>query len=90
MAIASIIVKIMPSAPGIELSKLKEEAKRLMEEEGAMNVSFEENPIAFGLVAIMMKFAWKEEKDTDIVEKKLSEIENVSSATITDYRRAFG
>lgn len=90
MAIASIIVKIMPSSPSIELSKLKEEAKRLMEEEGAMNISFEEQPIAFGLVAIMMKFAWKEEKDTDIVEQKLSKIENVSSATITDYRRAFG
>jgi len=46
--------------------------------------------VAFGLRAVMMKFAWPEEKSTDIIEKKLSEVENVSSVNIEDYRRAFG
>ena len=90
MGIASIIVKIMPASPDTNLQKIEEKAKSLMEKEGAMNISFEENPIAFGLKAVMMKMAWIEEKDTDIVETALAKIEDVSSVQIVDYRRAFG
>ena len=61
-----------------------------MEKEEAKNISFEIQDIAFGLKAIMMKFAWKEEKDTSIIEDALSKIENVYSVQIVDYRRAFG
>lgn len=90
MAIAAIITKIMPESPDTDLTQIKNAAKSLMEKEGAMNISFEDKPIAFGLVAIMMKMAWHEEKDTSIVEEKLASIDHVSSAQITDYRRAFG
>ena len=90
MAVVGIIVKIMPDSPDTDLKKIEHEAKSRLEKEGAMNLSFEEKPIAFGLKAIMLKFAWKEEKDTSIVENALSSIPNVSSATIEDYRRAFG
>lgn len=90
MAIAAIIVKIMPDSPEANLESIKNAAKSLLEAEGAQNISFEEKPIAFGLSAIMVKFAWKEEKSTDIVDNILSSIEHVSSATIEDYRRAFG
>lgn len=90
MAIVGIIVKIMPDSPEANLNKIKSEAKARLEKEGALNLSFEEKPIAFGLKAIMLKFAWKEEKDTSIIESALSTIEHVSSATIEDYRRAFG
>ncbi len=88
--IAAIIVKIMPSSPEANLAKIESEAKLLMEKEGAQNISFEEHPIAFGLKSISMKFAWPEEKSTDIIENSLSKIESVSSASIEDYRRAFG
>jgi elongation factor 1-beta len=88
--IVAVIVKIMPSSPDTNLEEIKEKAKSTMEAEGAQNLSFEENPIAFGLKAIMLKMAWPEEKDTDIIENKLAEIENVSSVNIEDYRRAFG
>lgn len=90
MAIAAVITKIMPNSPDTNLEKIKEEAKELMEKEGAKNISFSEEEIAFGLKAIMMKMAWPEEKDTGIIESAVSKIENVSSAQITDYRRAFG
>lgn len=90
MAIASIIVKIMPESPETDLEAIKTEAKSLLEQDGAQNISFEEQPIAFGLKAVMMKMAWHEEKSTDIVETKLAAIPHVSSAVITDYRRAFG
>jgi translation elongation factor aEF-1 beta len=88
--IAAVIVKLMPNAPGIDLKLIEDKAKELMEAEGAQNISFEEQEIAFGLKAIMLKMAWPEEKPTDIIENKLAEIENVSSVTIEDYRRAFG
>jgi elongation factor 1-beta len=90
MAIAAIITKIMPDSPDTNLEEIKNSAKQEMEKEGAQNISFEEKPIAFGLKAVMMKMAWKEEKDTSIIEEKLSKIKNVSSVKIEDYRRAFG
>ncbi len=90
MAIAAVIAKIMPSSPSTDLEKIKKESKHLMEKEGAKNISFEERDIAFGLKAVIIKMAWPEEKSTDIIESALSKIEEVSSATIEDYRRAFG
>jgi len=90
MAIASLIVKIMPDSPESDLQEIETHARNLMEKEGAKNISFEQKPIAFGLKSIMMKFALPEEKGTDMVEHKLSSIEHVSSVTIEDYRRAFG
>jgi len=90
VGIAAVIVKIMPSSPETNLEEIKTKAKDLMEKEGALNISFEENEIAFGICAIMLKMAWPEEKNSDIIENSLSEIENVSSVNIEDYRRAFG
>ena len=88
--IVAVIAKIMPESPETNLETIKENAKSVMGSEGAQNISFEERDIAFGLKAVILKMAWPEEKSTDLIEKKLSEIENVSSATIEDYRRAFG
>jgi elongation factor 1-beta len=88
--VAAVIVKIMPSSPETDLEEIKSKSKKVLETEGSQNISFEENPIAFGLKALMIKFAWPEEKDTDIIENILSKIENVSSVSIEDYRRAFG
>jgi len=88
--IVAVIAKIMPESPETDLESLKEKAKSTMESEGAQNISFEERAIAFGLKAIILKMAWPEEKSTDLIESKLSGLEKVSSATIEDYRRAFG
>jgi elongation factor 1-beta len=90
MAIAAIITKIMPDSPEADINAIKLEAEHRLKKEGAQNISFEEKPIAFGLKALFVKFAWNESKDTSIVEDILSSIEHVSSATIEDYRRAFG
>lgn len=90
MATVSIIVKLMPESPDVDLEQIKKAAQSLMEQEGAKNISFEIKPVAFGLNSIHMKFALSEEKGTDLVESKLAKIEQVSSVTIEDYRRAFG
>jgi translation elongation factor aEF-1 beta len=90
MSIAAIIVKIMPDSPDSDLSKIEESAKSTLEPLGAQNISFSQEPVAFGLKAIMVKFAWPEEKDTSLFEDALSKIPHVSSAVTSDYRRAFG
>jgi translation elongation factor aEF-1 beta len=86
----AIIVKIMPSSPSTNLEEIKNKSFDILKKEGGKNISSEEKPIAFGLKAIFLKFAWPEETSTEVIETKLSEIKNVSSATIEDYRRAFG
>ena len=90
MSIVAVIVKLMPESPDTNLSEIENKAKPILEKEGAQNISFEHQEIAFGIKAIMIKFAWPEEKSTDFIENILSKIENVSSVTIEDYRRAFG
>ena len=90
MSIAAVITKIMPDSPKTDLEEIKSQAAKLLEKQGAKNISFEENPIAFGLIAVMAKFAWPEAKDTDLIESSLAKIKHVSSVSIEDYRRAFG
>ena len=87
---AAVIAKVMPDSPDANLDEIEGKIRTALEAEGAQNISFEREDIAFGLKAIMVKMAWIEEKSTDIIENKLSEIEHVSSAVIADYRRAFG
>lgn len=80
----------MPENLEVNLNNVEKIAKKEMEKEGAKNISFEKQDIAFGLKALMMKMAWQEEKDTNIIEDKLEKIKGVSSVKIEDYRRAFG
>jgi translation elongation factor aEF-1 beta len=88
--IAAVIVQVMPESPESDLKAIVREAEKKLLEKKAMNISYEEKPIAFGLKALYFKFAWPEEQDTDLIEKTLSEIGEVSSVKIDDYRRAFG
>jgi translation elongation factor aEF-1 beta len=88
--VAAVIAKIMPTSVDTNLRTLESEINNAMKGEGALNISFEEKPIAFGLKAIMLKMAWPEEKSTELIESKILGITGVSSVTIEDYRRAFG
>ena len=90
MSIVAIITRIMPDSPESDLELIEKETTRILKEKGARNISFTEEDVAFGLRAILAKFAWPEEKDTNLIEDTLSKIQNVSSAKIEDYRRAFG
>ena len=90
MTIVLLTIKLMPESPSSDLKAIEAKAREILEKEGAKNLSLEEKPIAFGIKAIIIKFAMPEEKGTDTVESMLSEIKDVSSVTIEDYRRAFG
>ncbi len=88
MGNALIIVRIMPESPGVNLKLIKDNIEKLVLSEGAQGIKLEEQEIAFGLKAIVLKMAFPEEKGTEILERELSKIDNVSSVTIEDYRRA--
>ena len=90
VGIVAVITKLMPDSPEADLGKIEKSAKEMLEKEGAKNISFEREPISYGLSSIKIKFAWPEEKNSDIIDNSLAKIKHVSSVQIEDYRRAFG
>ena len=91
MGTAGVQFKIMPTSPETDLEKLKSAIKQKIEsfESGVLN-NIEEQPIAFGLSALVVTFALSEEQEVDEVENSINEIEEVSSVELIDYRRAVG
>lgn len=91
MAKVIITLKIMPSSPEEDLSKIEEVAKKLISKfEGAYHKT-EIEPIAFGLKAIKIIFVVDESKgSTDALEEKISSIKGVASVEIIGVTRALG
>ncbi len=90
MGIVALKIKLMPSSPDLDLKEIEEEIRKKSLKAGAVNIELSEEPIAFGLKAIIATLAWPEEKDTEIIESVLKKIPNVSSLDVIDYRRAVG
>lgn len=90
MGIAAVKIKILPANPEINFEKLKDTIKSIIEEKGGKNCKFEEEPIAFGLKAIIALFAWPEEIELENLENSLNELDEISSIQVIDMRRAFG
>jgi len=89
---ASLIkLKIMPSSVEEDLEKIREKVKESVEEYGGRNVRFEEEPIAFGLKAVITIFVLEEEgKEIEPLEENLRGMEGVSSVELLDIRKAIG
>jgi len=90
MGTALLKIKIMPTSPEVNLEEIKEKAKLVVEEGKGKNTRFEEEPIAFGLKAVMVFFDIDESQEIDPIEEGLRKIENVNSVQVVDMRRAFG
>ncbi|HRZ85895.1 MAG TPA: hypothetical protein P5277_03880 [Candidatus Paceibacterota bacterium] len=90
MGSAAVKVKIMPDSPDANLSKIESDVSDLITESGGKNIQIIREPIAFGLNAIIITFAWIEDSDRDKLEEDMAKLDNVASATIIDFRRAFG
>jgi len=91
MATAGIQFKIMPEGVDTDLEQLKTNLKKATEsfESGVFNDAKEE-PIAFGLKALIVTIALSEDEESEFVEKAFNEIEGVSSVKLIDYRRVVG
>ena len=90
MGTAAVKMKFMPSSPEVDLEEIKNEIIKILNNEEVKNPGFEEEPIAFGLKAVIVTFGWPEEKELEPLEKAFSEIENVNSVQLIDMRRAIG
>ena len=92
MGNAVVTVKIMPDNPEVDLNKIEEESKKIIlgiVGEGEMKVSQE--PVAFGLMSLNIIFVMDENSGSpDPFAEKISELDGVNSAEISDVRRAIG
>lgn len=80
-------IKIMPESPDVDLEKIKEDIIQSIPE-GAEFHKIEEEPIAFGLVALkVMVVVGDSEGGTEKVEENLSNVKNISSVEVEDVRR---
>ena len=80
----------MPTSPDVNLEEIKESAKKVIELGKGMRVTFDEEPIAFGLKAVIANFDIDEANELEPIENALRETENINSAEVIDMRRAFG
>lgn len=87
MGIAGIKIKVMPTSPDVDLEAIKSEIKVLVEKHDGKNREYTEEPIAFGLKAVIAFFEWDESKDSETICKEIEQIENVNSAQTIDVRR---
>jgi len=91
MANVFIKLKVMPASAEVDKDELKATCSEIIEKHGGKIHKAEEEPIAFGLVALNFIFMRDESKgDAEDIEKKLSKLDTVMSAETTDVRRAFG
>ena len=90
MGFTAVQMKLMPTSPDVNLQEIEKKAEEIINSMHKTQVKIEEEPIAFGLNAIILSFAWNDEIDTEILEAKLQQIENVSSVEVLDIRKAFG
>jgi elongation factor 1-beta len=90
MGIMIVKIKIMPSSPDVDLEEIKTKVKGILEENKTENIKFEEEPVAFGLKAILTDFQMDEKDELEPIENSIRELETVSSAEIAEMKRAFG
>tara|TARA_Y100000310_G_scaffold203864_1_gene204112 strand:- start:318 stop:596 length:279 start_codon:yes stop_codon:yes gene_type:complete len=92
MGTALIKLKIMPTSPEVNLEELQKKVEEILSIEAieGMKITHEKEPIAFGLTALISGFAMDESKQVDPIQEKITALENVNSAEVADFRRAFG
>ena len=90
MGIAVVKIKILPTSPDVDLEELKATILSMVEGKGGKNCKIEQEPIAFGLEALIVFFAWPEELELESLEDDINKLEDVSSTQVLDMRRALG
>jgi elongation factor 1-beta len=88
MGTALIRYKIMPEGIPENFEELKTELKGIVEKfKGQVN-QIEEEPIAFGLKAIILTISMDESNETAPLEEAMKSLNGISSLDVIDYRRA--
>ena len=92
MGLVIVTLKIMPESPDVDLAAVEGSVKeKVIAFVGETKMELEVEPIAFGLKALNITFAYDEDKGSpDEVEASLKEIEGVQSCECVGVRRALG
>lgn len=95
MAFAFITLQVMPESPEVNLDDLKVKITELIQNytqsPNPDNTKVEEQPVAFGLKALIFKFAVDEAKGaTDDLETQITDLNEVAGAEVTGISRALG
>ena len=91
MAQVIVTMKIMPKNIKVDLAVLEKEAIKEIEKFGGKIGKIIQEPIAFGLKALMISFFSDESKSNlDPLEESISKIKNVESVDVVEVRRAVG
>jgi translation elongation factor aEF-1 beta len=92
MALVIVTLKVMPEDPEINLADLRDKAVKIITDFGGkVQGEPEEEPVGFGLKAMILKFSADESKGSpDPVAEKIEQIEGVRSAQVTMVSRALG
>lgn len=90
MGSAVVKFKIMPTSAEANLEEMRSEFKGLLEKEEVKGINFEEEPVAFGLMSLIITFNWPEEKPLESLQESFEKIEDVNSVQLLDIRRAIG
>lgn len=80
-------MKVMPESPEVDLEALKVEIQSSIPDDAEFH-KIEEEPIAFGLIALNVMFIIEDgEGGTEATEASIAKIPDVASVEITDTRR---
>ncbi len=92
MARAVITFKLMPDSPETDLEAIKKEALVLAKEGGALGeMQTQEEPIAFGLKAVLILGMYKvETSDFEVIAGKMAKIPHVENAEVAKMDLALG
>ena len=85
-----LTIRLMPDSPSADMKKIRDDAEKAVKNIDGIFHSSREEPIAFGLKALVIIVAIKEDKSPDVLETDLAKVPNVQSVEVTDVRRAFG
>ncbi len=79
-----ITYKIMPDGVDVNLNKMKEDIKEKLKDLAKIN-DFSEEPIAFGLKALVVQVIIKDEGGiSEKIEEILKEVENVQGVVVEE------
>ena len=67
MGLAGITIRTMPDSPSADLEALKASIKHIVESENGKIIDHVEEPVAFGLKAVITKFKWDETKESETI-----------------------
>ena len=90
MGNAIVKIKLMPRSPKTNLKEIQAKAEDIIKKSQGTLGETKQEPIAFGLTAVILTFLILETQELEPIEYALGKIKNVNSVQVIDMRREFG